>query len=1621
MNNNSETTVLLDYEEKKNMAIVVDKFIKQEMVYKLNTEAKFTIYSDVYQEPYPKLPMAALPYEANQVTSKMGKLEQKLLFSELLKKQEKVNEWPSISKQITGKIAGMLSGRAHEKIKSVYYDKWSESIKSGKVHKVIDMIRNGLVSKAARIREFDKLNLEREIMNFSRLSNETTSECNERLTEMISRATSMECKVMEKKRLILLYLYANKRHFGEKNLITIESYIDSKIRTFENKAGNFKSTLKTVMRGLLDAEETNKQYQDRAEPTTKSTTNKMEVEAEEPTAMATSKSDENSTRAKSADEGEKQKTVKTNRYSGNKFRNNNQHRNYDDRPGTSRWYNEKNINTMVAATKMVSEGKFKSLEDAVRNIQCAACEGKYHVQADCRRNSEKESKTYSRTNNYNNKNSYNKARDVYMIHQALATLDKHNYEDETNNKNVLMVSEMNDTQLSGMIQYNKWRYNIDNHCNVVIFNNSELVTDIKPVKVVINGYGGESTLKYSCVHEIFGPGYYDPNSPYNLLGLKPLEKLGFIEFKPKEANNRYTYLVHDHYGDIKFDRTKSDFYTLGHEELISIIHHNTKERRIAFSTTKVLDREYTDEEYTRAEDTMQLHRRLGHPSNLKLQAILDNNLIVNTILTGHDVRRMQSIFGNCETCNAVKPIKVTHQFPTYNPITYEIGQVMHMDIVFLTKSILYLLTVERMTNYLKAYRITTKNDISDQIYGMLAYAKLRGHTITLIRPDSDSVLISKRLQYQLAAHNPPVDIKASIPLEHEKLAESNMGRIRIKMKLIAYELKYILPAIFLTYLFMHAIDTLNMCPNNKIKSNSPAQLYDGVKPNIITDITIAFGSPCIVANTTDIDTITPNHVVAIALGRAHTHVGGVYVWIPGSTKILIRRVLKYTKLTTAMIAILHTLDPAGPEYMKNPKKNNNNKGEKTDTTSELTATKISEENMQTNDTHKIIDKNSHIVIDNNSNNNDNNSQIKLVITNNSNNNDNNSHLIIDNNKQNNGDNNHSIMHNNESHQITNNNRSQILSNDVYKRRYASNDTPRKEHKGDSKDNTNAHTMMTRSRRQIFAIIANKATDMDVEFNQYINNMRILAADYDEMKQIIDFRTFKFLKQIRDRDESIHTKVLPCHMVRTIKYNQGVYVKNKSRLTAGGNHADINNYTINSTSSPTVSHETLMMQLTIAVNKGYKVASIDYQAAFLNAPSKTGEKHVMRLNKHEALIICTIDPKLKQYLQGDGTIFVQLEKTLYGLPEAGKCWFEMLSTLLIELGFQQCIHEQPLFKRGEDIITVHVDDLLLVYGGDLDTEIMQYFQRKNIALKIKYLTQTTPLEHLGVVLELNNDGTISLQQKHYIETYIINEYQPTKTYVTPALNTNHSLIEDPKQANTQRDPLDTTPIDKALYLKKLMRLYYIAARTRPDILAAVSYASVITEPTVDDDKKLDRIIGYIAGTSHLKLHITHTDLKLFGQFDAAFATHTDFKSHSGKIVYLGTVPIWFKSNKQKLNTKASAHAELNAMYEGLDVLLWLRAILNFLVPEFNNNKPVTVYQDNQSTIKIAQLGKASTKSKSRYINCRTFWIKDLIDNNEIDIEYLPSEQIVADALASIRTGSDFTTFRSNMQVYTTWNH
>ena len=49
----------------------------------------------------------------------------------------------------------------------------------------------------------------------------------------------------------------------------------------------------------------------------------------------------------------------------------------------------------------------------------------------------------------------------------------------------------------------------------------------------------------------------------------------------------------------------------------------------------------------------------------------------------------------------------------------------------------------------------------------------------------------------------------------------------------------------------------------------------------------------------------------------------------------------------------------------------------------------------------------------------------------------------------------------------------------------------------------------------------------------------------------------------------------------------------------------------------------------------------------------------------------VDPTAKPYLQKDGSILVELQKSLYGLPEAGKLWNQYLSKVISDLGYQRC--------------------------------------------------------------------------------------------------------------------------------------------------------------------------------------------------------------------------------------------------------------------------------------------------------------------------------------------------------------
>ena len=108
------------------------------------------------------------------------------------------------------------------------------------------------------------------------------------------------------------------------------------------------------------------------------------------------------------------------------------------------------------------------------------------------------------------------------------------------------------------------------------------------------------------------------------------------------------------------------------------------------------------------------------------------------------------------------------------------------------------------------------------------------------------------------------------------------------------------------------------------------------------------------------------------------------------------------------------------------------------------------------------------------------------------------------------------------------------------------------------------------------------------------------------------------------------------------------------------------------------------------------------------------------------------------------------------------------------------------------------------------------------------------------------------------------------------------------------------------------------------------------------------------------------------------------------------PISWKSQKQQLVTLSTVEAEfVGESYCGT-MIEWLRGLLQELQIEGTvPDGPTPMYADNQAAIGMAKRLKFSKKTK--HIIIRYYYVRELVNKNIIQIEYIPTVEIIADAL------------------------
>jgi hypothetical protein len=500
----------------------------------------------------------------------------------------------------------------------------------------------------------------------------------------------------------------------------------------------------------------------------------------------------------------------------------------------------------------------------------------------------------------------------------------------------------------------------------------------------------------------------------------------------------------------------------------------------------------------------------------------------------------------------------------------------------------------------------------------------------------------------------------------------------------------------------------------------------------------------------------------------------------------------------------------------------------------------------------------------------------------------------------------------------------------------------------------------------------------------------------ELRQMLDKQVFEpVLRNTLDG-----AKVIGSHMFLTDKFGvNGEFVKKKARLVALGNKQDRSIY--GDVSSPTVTHESIMLCLCIAASKRWALATIDVTGAYLEAHMDKDKPVYMELNRTISSSLCEIEPQFASYVENSGKLVVKLKKALYGCIQSGLLWYRVLDEFLRSVGFKSCNYDSCLYSRRDEtgtvLIGVHVDDLLVVGSS---TALINDFA-KAMEYRFTAITFNNGNSLLFLSIKITtSEGGIELDMANYTKR-TLEEFGIEGVSKTPA--SENLLVDDESEALQEED--------KIKFHSFVAKLLFLVKRTRMDGLLVISkLASRVSSPNQSDMKKLKKLMQYLSGTITYGVTLPWTmgfDVSFY--IDASYNCEPLGRSRTGTTMVVGDTVLAAWSCKQNMVARSSTEAELIGLSDGLLHALWVNNLLSDIGFGTGTMK---IYQDNKSTIHLVKEGRNSNQ-RTKHLDVRYFHAIDCVRRGEIDVEYISTTDMIADYFTKPLVGELFYKFREKI--------
>ena len=454
-----------------------------------------------------------------------------------------------------------------------------------------------------------------------------------------------------------------------------------------------------------------------------------------------------------------------------------------------------------------------------------------------------------------------------------------------------------------------------------------------------------------------------------------------------------------------------------------------------------------------------------------------------------------------------------------------------------------------------------------------------------------------------------------------------------------------------------------------------------------------------------------------------------------------------------------------------------------------------------------------------------------------------------------------------------------------------------------------------------------------------------------------------------------------------------------RFTAGGDQIDYPG-DVSTKTSDMITAKILFNS--VISTSGARFLSVDLKDFYLNTPMRSPE--YMR-------IPVRIIPKkiMEQYnlapLIHNGYLYVEITKSMYGLPQAGRIANDALIPVLEKAGYHQSDLIPGLFKHDTRPIAfaLVVDDFGIKYTGE------DHAQHLIQTLKNADYKTTEDWEgknFCGLNLKWDYDNhTVDVSMDGYIEKALqkFMHPKPPKPQHSP-----HKWIQPDYGAKKQmsEDPDTTPPLDK-LGIKRLQQvvgtLLFYARAVDPTMLVALgTLAAQQTKGTEATMTACCQLLDYAATHPDAAIRYRKSGMILMIHSDASYLSEPKARSRAAGYFFLGDHTDITNDGLQNENQKpngaihvpsiilgnvmsSATEAEVGALFHNAQEACPIRTTLEFLG---HPQPPTPIRTDNACADGI--INETVKAKRSKAMDMRFYWVRDRVKQKQFYVYWKPGK-------------------------------